>query len=221
MKKTLSIITFSTVVLFGVTTMAQAVVSVGDAVDNLSLTWETGGNVSWFGQTTTVHYGGDAAESGNIANDQTSYMQTTVTGPGTVSFYWKISSEENYDFLRFYIDDVEQSGRISGSTNWALKTFNFSSGSHTLKWAYSKDFSFSWGSDCGWIDQVVIRLSAVTSPSPFPWSMFLPAIINADDGFNSNGYRDNGDGTVTDRATGLMWQQIGRASWRERVSSPL
>jgi len=33
---------------------------------------------------------------------------------GRVSFYWRVSSEEDYDSLEFYIDDVRQD-RISDS----------------------------------------------------------------------------------------------------------
>ncbi|MCP4149017.1 MAG: S8 family serine peptidase, partial [bacterium] len=36
-------------------------------------------------------------------------IETTITGPGTISFYWKVSSESGYDYLRFYIDGIEQS----------------------------------------------------------------------------------------------------------------
>jgi hypothetical protein len=139
--------------------------SLGEAVDNTGLTWTTGGNANWFGETITSYYGGDAAQSGAITHNQQSYIQTTVTGPGTLTFYWKVSSEANYDFLRFYIDGTEQSGRISGTVAWQQKSFNIASGSHTLKWAYTKDRSVSSGSDCGWLDEVVFT-SAPSSPYP-------------------------------------------------------
>jgi hypothetical protein len=37
-------------------------------------------------------------------------MQTTVTASAgdKATFYWKVSSEENSDYLRFYIDDQLQ-----------------------------------------------------------------------------------------------------------------
>jgi hypothetical protein len=129
-------------------------ISLGEAVDNASLTWTTGGNANWYGQNTVYYYGGDAARSGAITHNQSSWIQTTVTGPGTLTFYWKVSSESGYDFLRFYIDGVEQT-RISGEVNWTQKTYSIASGSHTLKWAYTKDGSVSSGSDAGWLDYVV------------------------------------------------------------------
>ncbi len=44
-------------------------------------------------------------------------------GAGTFSFYWKVSSESQFDWLEFYLDDVRQD-RISGSVAWQLKSYN-------------------------------------------------------------------------------------------------
>jgi len=76
-----------------------------------------------------------------------------VSGSGTLTFYWKVSSEANWDWLEFYIDGVRQD-RISGTVDWQLKSYSVSSGS-TVKWRYVKDGSASVGSDCGWVDYVM------------------------------------------------------------------
>jgi hypothetical protein len=130
--------------------------SLGDAVDNTSLTWTTGGNANWFGQTTTSYYDGDAAESGNISDSQSTWIQTTVTGPINLGFYWKVSSESNYDYLMFKIDGFEQPGKISGNVGWTKKMYSIPSGAHTVRWDYTKDNSVSGGSDTGWLDKVTL-----------------------------------------------------------------
>jgi ribosome-binding protein aMBF1 (putative translation factor) len=127
--------------------------SLGEAVDNTALSWDTGGRVDWFGQTSTYYYGSDAAQSGTISHNYDSWTKTTVTGPGTLKFYWKVSSEANWDYLEFYIDGVRQD-RISGSVNWQQKSYSINSDSHTVKWRYTKDGSVNSGSDCGWLDKV-------------------------------------------------------------------
>ncbi|MCF7975345.1 MAG: discoidin domain-containing protein, partial [Phycisphaerae bacterium] len=66
----------------------------------------TQGDALWFSQDVNAFEDGDAARSGALGNNVQSSMQTTVEGPGTVSFYWKVSSEVDWDFLDFYIDDV-------------------------------------------------------------------------------------------------------------------
>jgi len=124
-----------------------------EALDT-ALSFTTGGSADWFAQNTTSRYDGDAAQSEDISHSQDSWMQTTVSGTGTVKFYWKVSSEEDFDFLEFYIDGSLQE-KISGLVNWEHKTYTIStSGSHTLEWRYMKDGSVDYGSDCGWVDKV-------------------------------------------------------------------
>lgn len=130
-----------------------------------SLDYFTGGNASWFGQSIVTHDGYSAAQSGIIIHSQSTSVETSVTGAGTVSFWWKVSSQIGGDFLRFYIDGVEQSGSISGTTGtWARKSFLVTtSGTHTFKWAYTKNASTSSGSDCGWVDEVAWLPNLITS----------------------------------------------------------
>jgi hypothetical protein len=125
--------------------------SLGEAVDNTRLTWTTGGDKDWFRQTSTNYYGGDAAQSGAITRNQDSWIQTTVSGPGTLSFSWRVESEQGFDCLGFYIDDDLQDF-ISGDRNWHQMNYSIASGSHKLKWMYAKDNAISSSQDCGWLD---------------------------------------------------------------------
>ncbi|MEY2408983.1 MAG: hypothetical protein QOF48_1653, partial [Verrucomicrobiota bacterium] len=140
-------------------TSANAVLAVATilplatALDTTNLVWTTNGTPPWVGQDVVSHDSKDAARSGAIADSGTTSMQTTVAGPGTVSFWWKVSSESTKDFLRFYIGTAEQVN-ISGETGWELKTFNVGTGNQVLKWSYTKNGSIAGGQDRGWVDQV-------------------------------------------------------------------
>jgi hypothetical protein len=149
-------------------------IPLGQAVDNTDLTWTTGGSDNWTGQTVTYFYGASAAQSGQIGDSQESSIQTIATGPGTLHFYWKVSSESDYDFLRFFINGTEQNGSISGNTGWTQMTFTIPAGTNTLKWVYTKDESISENEDQGWLDKV--EWTPSSSQKEFPWPMFLPAI---------------------------------------------
>lgn len=81
-------------------------------------------------------------------------------GGGTVSFWRKVSSENGYDKLKFYVDGSSQ-GNWSGSVAWSQVSFTLSAGTHILKWEYSKDSSAASGSDTAWITG--IDVSNVTS----------------------------------------------------------
>jgi hypothetical protein len=123
------------------------------AVDNTNLTFNSGASSKWFWQNAKRYYDGDSAQSGNVFDNQESSMQTSVTGPGTLSFYWSVSSEKNCDYLRFTIDGVQMDS-ISGSIGWTKRSFSIPSGTHTLKWRYTKDAEGAAGLDCGWVDKV-------------------------------------------------------------------
>lgn len=137
---------------YRVTGGGQSGSGLGTALDS-ALDWLTGGSGGWFAQASDTHDGVDAARSGSIGSSQSSWIETTVQGPGSLSFWWKVSSERNYDFLKFYVDGVEQK-RISGAVAWQAEALSIGAGQHTLTWIYAKDYSVSGGSDAGWLDQV-------------------------------------------------------------------
>ena len=118
--------------------------------------WQLSGNADWFVTSSDPYAGSYCAQSGDIDNSQATSLEITrdVTDDGDISFYWQVSSESGWDYLRFYIDgDMIQ--EISGTIGWTAVTTNVSSGSHVFKWEYSKDSSVSSGADTGWIDNIV------------------------------------------------------------------
>lgn len=146
----------------GNVTSAPAVLVLGEALslasalDTTGLTWTTSGNVNWAPQTTVSQDNVDSAKSGAITHNQESRMETTITGPATVAFWWKVESEQNYDWLRVELNGTQQF-RISGNINWQARTVAVPAGQHTLRWVYAKDASVSAGADSGWVDRVEVR----------------------------------------------------------------
>ena len=134
--------------------------SLVEALDAPQLSFSSGGNVPWYGQTEVTADGVDAARSGRISNNQTSYMQTKLHGPGIVSFDWRVSSESARDFLTFYFPGVSgryealyygQSGRYS---SWWRPSIQIPEGEVTVGWYYTKD-SVGWaGYDGAWVDNI-------------------------------------------------------------------
>ncbi len=126
---------------------------IGDAVEQPTWTWIRGGDATFFRQTTTSVYEGDAAQSGAISHGETSFVEIEINGQGLLTFQWKVDSESSYDFLRFFDNNV-QIGAISGDPDWAEVTYELDAGLHRLRWEYQKDGSVSSGRDAGWLDQV-------------------------------------------------------------------
>src|SRR5205085_7718162 len=108
--------------------------------------------------------GVDAARSGRILDNGVTGFLTTVPGPGTVSFWWKVSSESGKDLLRFYLNGSQQES-ISGEVDWIWRTWTVPSGSNqVLEWRYTKGSSGAAGQDMGWVDQ--IRYVPNNTPTP-------------------------------------------------------
>jgi len=142
-------------------------VQLAAAADYSATPWRSGGDALWQSQTTTTHDGISAAQSGPISNSQQSWMETTLIGPGSLSFWWKVSSQAGGDLLYFYTNSVAVTN-ISGSVGWQQQTYTLSPGSQVLRWSYIKDASVSSGSDAGWLDQVVFTVPSFNFTS---WSM--------------------------------------------------
>ena len=111
-----------------------------------------------------AYEGNYAARSANIADNQNSTMELeySVVADGEISFFYKVSSESSYDFLRFYINDVEQD-EWAGEIGWTEATYDVTVGDNTFKWEYDKDVSQSHGDDCAWVDYIILPPSMFTS----------------------------------------------------------
>src|SRR5690606_31276659 len=109
---------------------------------------------------------GYAAKSGTITASGSTTLETTrnLTAPGDLSFWYKVSSESSYDYLKFYIDGTVQN-QWSGTVDWTQATYTLAAGTRVLKWEYMKDGSVDSGSDCAWVDDIIFPAS--TSPSSF------------------------------------------------------
>ncbi len=128
--------------------------------------WTQQGNADWVIDAEQSVYGSWSARSGNITHNQQTELQLEydVFATDSISFYRKVSSENNYDWLEFYIDDVRK-GRWSGDRNWERFVFPVEAGERTFRWVYVKDGSVSAGQDAAWID--FIELPSKTQTTAF------------------------------------------------------
>jgi len=127
--------------------------------------WTFTGNLPWVIDNNNSWHGLRSARSGSITHNQSSSMifsQETAYN-SEISFFVKVSSEQDYDFLRFYINDVMK-GQWSGSIDWVEIIIPVQSGFNTFRWTYSKDGSVSTGQDCAWVDFIIFPPTSVCSP---------------------------------------------------------
>lgn len=131
------------------------------------LDWDVAGgegNIPWIVQSNDAGGGIYAAQSGPAGDNQTSSLALTAyTGGGFGHFLWKVSSEEGWDELRFYVDGQRVGGPISGEVDWLQFSFLVDEGTHDFLWEYKKDFAGSAGLDAAFIDSLFLP----TIPSSF------------------------------------------------------
>jgi hypothetical protein len=111
----------------------------------------------WIIDNLNVYEGINSSKSGYVPDGEVSHLDINidVTAAGDISFFKFVSSEQDYDFLQFYIDGNKQ-GEWSGIDNaWSYVSFPITVGNHDLGWEYDKDGGVSDGEDCAWIDYIV------------------------------------------------------------------
>ena len=123
--------------------------TLADALDNTLLKWTTGGTATWLPQTSVTCDGVDAAVSGTIASNKLSYVQTSVTGTGTLSFAWSVA---NRGVLRL-LDGARTLAAVTNTTVWETQTLRLTQNtSHTLKWELA---NLGGTNSFAYLDQVV------------------------------------------------------------------
>jgi hypothetical protein len=117
--------------------------------------WQNGGSADWTIDD-DAHEGIYSAQTGSIGNNSTTSLsiELEVSANGEISFWKKVSTEANYDYLRFYIDGNQQE-EWAGEIDWSESSYAVNSGFHTFKWEYDKDGAVIGGDDCAWIDYII------------------------------------------------------------------
>lgn len=149
--------------------IVNAIIETFEIPNFLDFAWQMSGNKPWQATNSNPYSGSFCARSGTITHNQKSVMeiQLLVSEEGIVSFARRVSSESDYDFLRFLVDDVEL-GAWSGEIPWGEVIFPVSPGQHTLSWIYEKDDLTSAGTDRAWVDNIILppHQIAVNTGSP-------------------------------------------------------
>ena len=118
------------------------------------LEWsDPSGEPSWYLVEDASASDGLSLRSGAVGAGETSAVEATVSGAGTLTFDWRISSARGH-FARFYVDGVVQNSITRTSSGWATVTATLGDGPHTLRWAYEKGTGDTGGEDAAFLDNV-------------------------------------------------------------------
>ncbi|MFW6019503.1 MAG: C25 family cysteine peptidase [Bacteroidales bacterium] len=139
--------------------------------------WDVGSNYGWEIDTTEA-YAGEAAAASGLPYDEHGGVSMLSISLNTVkddsiSFYRKVSSEADYDYLRFFIDGKLEE-EWSGLLSWERFSYFVPAGNHVFKWTYEKDQYVSSGADKAWIDDV--RFPAISTPASVDENLLVTEI---------------------------------------------
>ncbi len=119
--------------------------------------WEFDGDSDWEIAEDYVEEGDFSAKTPNLSDSESSslLLEYDLIADHEISFFIQVSSEENHDFLNFYIDDEIQAS-WSGLVLFKQFVFPVAEGIHTFKWEFSKDSETSGGLDAAWLDFIIL-----------------------------------------------------------------
>jgi len=130
-----------------------------EALDDTNLVWSTSGTAAWGLQFDETHDGADAAQGGPLQAGVVGVVSgigTSVIGPGTLSFWWKIEDTNCFE-LNFSVgtNGVATNGPWpSGSTNWEQQIFRIPPGSQNLTWVFQTMCGDGSPPGSAWLDEV-------------------------------------------------------------------
>ena len=128
--------------------------TIAGALDAEGLAWTTEGAATWYPQVAVSSDGEDAARSGIVTNgNEASVVRTTVEGPGTFAWSWRIDAAGNagVDVLL----DGEWLEDFAPGSEWTRETLNIAGeGRHTVRFEFWNAGSSATYGDCAYLDRV-------------------------------------------------------------------
>ena len=117
--------------------------------------WINISSIPWTVTGTSSYDGIISARSGTIPHNGTTSLiiRTIYATADSVKFFYKVSSEANYDYFSFRLNGTEVFKK-SGEIPWTKKTIPVPAGHNKMEWVYYKDGSKIEGSDCAWVDLI-------------------------------------------------------------------
>ena len=116
------------------------------ALDSSGLNFYTGGDSVWVEVTTEDKFStaGTYVRSGTLAKGQSGWIETTVTGAGTLQFRYSRSAIYGGTFV-LMVDGSEVETLTTGTEQWKYCSYKISSsGTHTIRWKYTQGIGSSY-----------------------------------------------------------------------------
>jgi formylglycine-generating enzyme required for sulfatase activity len=136
---------------------------------------------AWETATTSLPGGttGGAIKTGSTPDNGHSTIGARFDGPGLLRWQWKVSSQQNYDWLVCEVNGVEVAGISTKAAAWQPQVIQIPAGAEA-RWIYRKDASNQSGTDSGYLAEVRFDKFMAASVSFGDWSVAQGGIAPLD-----------------------------------------
>ena len=149
-------------------TITKRLLTLAEATGAVDLVFTTGGDAVWTPIADATAQSGLSARSGEIGDSAgygeytTSWIETSVSGAGTLTFAWKVecefddSGDASWDHVECFADGREVF-RMDGTSGWETKGIEFDgAGTHVVRWTFVKDdYNEDVFADRAWLSGVI------------------------------------------------------------------
>ena len=147
------------------------------ALDGGRLSWTSGGAANWIPQGEVSHDGQDAVKSGEVTGDDVSTLSTSVNGPGTLSWWWRLDMTDCAG-VDVFVDDAFKAS-LDYASDWTSAFVDIvGDGEHVVRFEFWNAGTAATMSDCAYLDQVSWTPEGggadhtTTTPEEVPYSYF-------------------------------------------------
>ncbi|GAA5218266.1 serine protease [Corallincola platygyrae] len=133
--------------------LIEEATDIGAYVDSALGDWFSS-DYPWQVQTTDSTVGNTGLMAGSISDGQESVLAVKVAGTGTLTFDYRVSSEEDYDFFYVYVNESTELTRSGIDSGFRSFSITLDEAETLVQFVYSKDASVSEGADTVYIDNI-------------------------------------------------------------------
>ena len=132
--------------------------TLAEAIDAAARVFSTGGTANWAVDAANGWTNGVSAKSGTVATGESSWIETTVYGSGTLSFRWQVMGgifrNTPFAFAKVEVDGTQVAATHLTEGWEALSLAIEGAGKHTVRWTYLRTSPREAEGDCAWLDAV-------------------------------------------------------------------
>jgi len=136
------------------TALPKATFDASASLGSQGVEWFTNANKGWTEQSDHVSDGDKALKAGAIGDYERTVLLGVVSGEGELSFDYKVSTEQDYDFFFALLNGEAKVSRSGKMDNFETEKLTLGNGVNRITFIYAKDQEVAGNDDTVYLDKV-------------------------------------------------------------------